>query len=364
MSQSEKTPVEKTPPRRRFLRNIGIGAAGVVLGRALLSHDAEDVASAQAQVQAPEQDQTPRTAPVSYAVPLMRRKFGRHDVELSALGIGGHTLASAASDAESNRIVDEALAAGVNFMDNCWDYHNGRAEEVMGRALKGKRDKAFLMTKVCTHGQGGKKEAMKMLEDSLRRLQTDHLDLWQLHAIATMDQVRHAFEPGSVLEALEEAKKQGKTRFIGFTGHTDPDVHLAMLKNKFAFDSCQLPLSAIEANSDAFVRRVLPELVRQNIAPLAMKTLLGNARPIRDGVMTVSEALRYALSLPVTTVVSGVKSVEHLRQNLQVVKDFKPMTPAEMTALEKRCLPATDANQYQSYRQWLSYRDGDSSRLV
>jgi predicted aldo/keto reductase-like oxidoreductase len=231
----------------------------------------------------------------------------------------------------------------------------------MGKALLGRRDKVFLMTKVCNHGKGGKKETLQMLDESLRRLQTDHLDLWQWHAVATMEQVEHGFSADSVVEALEEAKKQGKVRFIGFTGHTDPDVHLAVLKHNYPFDSCQMPLSPIEANSNAFLRRVLPEVVKQNIAPLGMKSLGGNAKAIKDGVLKVEEALRYAWSLPVATLVSGVTSVAELRQNAALASSFVPMPPEEMLALEQRCIQATQSDQYQPYRKWMSYRDGDSS---
>ena len=334
---------DQTLERRQFLKSLGIVATGVVLGRsgAVLGQSATSLGSA--------------------SVP--QRKFGRHDFTLSALGLGGHALASAASEAESMRIVDEAIAAGINFMDNAWDYHNGRGEEVMGRVLKGRRDKVFLMTKLCTHGKGGRKEVMQFLDQSLQRLQTDHLDLWQLHAVATMAQVEHAFN-GGVIEAMEEARKQGKVRFLGFTGHTEPDVHLAMLAHKYPFDTCQFPLSPIDANSDAFQRKVLPEVLKQGIAPLAMKTLGGNASSINDGVMTVQEALRYTLTLPVALIVSGIASVEQLRQNAQIAKEFAPMKAEEMVALEQRCRSAAEGQKYEPYRKWTGYQDGDSIRYV
>lgn len=332
--------------RRQFLKKIGVAAAGGLL--------AGPLSSAMAQTAPPAaQPGMPSLVP--------KRKFGKHDFEVSAMALGGYTLAEA-EEKESFRIVDEAIASGVTFMDNCWDYHQGRAEEVMGRALKGKRDQVFLMTKVCNHGQGGKKESMQMLEESLRRLQTDHLDLWQLHTLGSLEQVEHAFSPGGPVEALEEAKKQGKVRFIGFTGHRNPDVHVAMLKREYPFDSCQFPLSAIDANADAFQRKVLPEVLRQKIAPLAMKTLGGNAQAIRDGVLTVDEALRYAFSLPVATVVSGINSIDQLRQNVKAAQGFTPMPREEMIALEARCKPAAESEKYEPYRKWLSYRDGDASK--
>lgn len=289
-----------------------------------------------------------------------RRKFGRHDLTISSLCLGGHAL-RIASDEEAQKIVDQALDLGLNFFDNAWDYHGGRAEELMGRCIQGKRDEVFLMTKVCTHDTGGKKEAMTMLEESLRRLRTDYLDLWQVHALSTHDQVKNAFQAGGVMEALDEARKQGKIRYTGFTGHTEPDVHLAMLSHGYAFDACQLPISAIEANSDAFVRRVLPELIKQNIAPLGMKTLGGNGNPIRDRIFTVQEGLTYGLSLPVATVVSGITSVEQLKENAAIATAFKPFSANELAALEERCKAATESEKYQPYRRWMSYQDGDAA---
>lgn len=201
-----------------------------------------------------------------------------------------------------------------------------------------------------------------MLDESLKRLRTDHLDLWQWHAVATKEQVRKGFDQGGVVKALTEAKADGRVRYVGFTGHTHPDVHLAVLREKYPFDACQLPLSAIEANSDAFVRRVLPE--RQDIAPLAMKALGGNFKPVRDKVYTVDEALRYALTLPVSTLVTGPVSEKELRQNALVAASFEPMTPAQMVALEDRAKPAATSNDYQPYRRWMSYRDGDAAKYA
>jgi len=288
-----------------------------------------------------------------------RRKLGRHDVTVSSLCLGGHALRTASND-EAQRIVDAALELGVDFFDNAWDYHKGAAEELMGKCIQGKRDKVFLMTKVCTHDTGGRKEAMEMLEQSLTRLGTDRLDLWQVHALSTKDQVQRAFAPGGVMEAVDEAKKQGKVRFIGFTGHTDPEVHLAMLSHGYAFDTCQLPISAIEANSNAFVRRVLPELLKQKIAPLGMKTLGGNGKPVRDGVLTVKEGITYGLSLPVAAVVSGITSLIELRENAAIAAALEPFNAEQLAALEERCKAATESNQYQPYRKWMSYRDGDA----
>jgi aryl-alcohol dehydrogenase-like predicted oxidoreductase len=318
------------PDRRNFLKTLGLAGAGIFVA-----------------------------AQTASAATVPRRKFGRHDITVSTLGLGGHAL-RLASDDDAQRMVDEALDLGVDFFDNSWDYHDGRSEELMGRCIAGKRDRVFLMTKVCTHGKG-RDVAMRMLDESLRRLGTDHLDLWQVHAVATQEQVKSAYAKGGVLEALDEARRQGKVRFVGFTGHTDPDVHLAMLAGGYPFDACQLPISAIEANANAFVRRVLPELVRRGIAPIAMKSLGGNAAPFRDGVVTLREALAYALSQPVATLVSGVINPAQLRENAAIAAADPTLSTAEMAALEKRCQPATESKRYEPYRKWMSYRDGDAA---
>jgi aryl-alcohol dehydrogenase-like predicted oxidoreductase len=326
-----------SPERRKFLKTIGLAGASLVYAPSAFSEEE--------------------------GVTVPRRKFGRHDITISCIGLGGSALRDA-NDEEAQKIVDGAIERGIDLFDNAWHYYDGKAEELMGRCIKGKRDKVFLMTKVCTHDTGGKKEAMQMLEESLARLQTDHLDLWQVHALANQEQVKRAFAPGGVIEALDEARKQGKVRYVGFTGHTDPHVHLAMLSHGYAFDSCQFPVSPVEANSDAFVRRVLPEVVKQKIAPLAMKTLCGNANPIKDGLYSVKEGLTYALSQPICSIVSGITNAQQLRDNAAIVAAFSPMSSTAMTDLEKHCLAATEANKYQPYRKWMSYRDGVSSHYA
>jgi len=330
-----------TSPRRRdFLKGIGLAAAAVLTGRSFGSQPADNKPLGRVQ----------------------RRNFGRHKFTVSSLALGGYSLRTA-NDDDARRIVDAALNAGIDFFDNAWDYHNGTAEELMGRCIKGKRDRVFLMTKVCTHDNGGRREAIRMLDQSLARLGTDHLDLWQVHAVSTLAQVRNAFAPGGVIEALDEARKAGKVRFVGFTGHTDPDVHLAMLSHGYPFDACQLPISAIEANSNAFVRRVLPELVRQGIAPLAMKSLCGSAKPVREGIYSVREGISYALSQPVTTVVSGITNLQELTENAAIATDFSQMSSAELASLEDRCRAATESENFQPYRKWMSYKEGDAAKF-
>ena len=195
-----------------------------------------------------------------------KRKFGRHDEMVSSMALGGHALGTAPSVEEATRIAHAAIDMGITFFDNSWDYHNGRAEEWMGAAIKGKRDQLFLMTKVHTHGQG-KDVADKMLDDSLRRLGTDHLDLWQIHAIRTQAEIDSAFAPGGVIEALDEAKKQGKVRYVGFTGHLDPHLHAKMLEHRYPFDSVQMPLSAFDGSNQGFQKSCSPSCASRASLP-------------------------------------------------------------------------------------------------
>jgi aryl-alcohol dehydrogenase-like predicted oxidoreductase len=319
-----------THDRRTFLKTVGIGSVGMALARVSLA-DAQ-------------------------AAQVPKRKLGRHDEMVSSLGMGGHTLALSGSVEEATRIAHEAIDRGVTFFDNAWEYHNGRGEEWMGAALEGKRDKVFLMSKVCTHlpGQQSKDKALAMLEQSLKRLRTDHLDLWQVHQIGSEAEADSIFMPGGVTEAIEQARKQGKIRYCGFTGHLNPRTHLRVLAHKYPFDTVQMPLSVFDSHAEGFQKLVLPELVKQGIAPLAMKTLGGSAKFVKDGVITAREALRYTLSLPITTLISGIDSMDMLQENAGVAANFKPYSPEEMAALEKRC---SDKSQYEPYRHW-AYIDG------
>lgn len=279
---------------------------------------------------------------------LPRRQLGRTGVTVPILALGGwHFLKT--SDEEGHRIVQEAIDAGLTFFDNSWDYHNNRSEAVMGKALKGHRHEVFLMTKMCTHGRG-KKIGMLHLEQSLRRLGTDYLDLWQIHEVGCEDDPERLFQEGGAIEALAEAKQQGKVRFIGFTGHTNPVVHLNVLKYDFPFDTCQLPLNPFDASYKSFERQVLPELLRRGIAPIAMKSLCGNGKPIQQGILTAEEAMRYVLSLPVSTLVSGIDSQEVLRQNLAIARRFVPMTQEEMAQLRRRVSGHATEGQFEYYK--------------
>jgi aryl-alcohol dehydrogenase-like predicted oxidoreductase len=288
------------------------------------------------------------------------RPLGKTGVQVSAIGIGGYHLGSAKDLQEAKRIVDEAIDAGVNFFDNAWDYHDGRSEEWMGAALRGKRDKVVLMTKVCTHGRD-KRVALTMLDESLRRLQTDHLDVWQIHEVIYENDPDLIFAPNGAIEALAQAKKEGKVRFIGFTGHKAPSIHLRMLSHDFPFDTVQMPLNCMDANFRSFETHVLPELNRRGIAPLGMKSLGGCGEIVAKGVARVDEALRYAMSLPVATTISGMNSVDVLRQNLAIACGFKPMSAAQMQQLRDRCREDSADGRYELFKTTKKY-DGDIGR--
>jgi predicted aldo/keto reductase-like oxidoreductase len=292
---------------------------------------------------------------------IPQRPFGRAAATVSALGVGGHHLGEFKTVEEAIRLIHEAVDAGITFFDNCWEYWNGRAEDWLGRGLKGKRDKVFLMTKVCTHGRGAGL-AMQMLDESLRRLQTDHLDLWQIHGVVFDNDPELAYAKAGVLEALDQAKKQGKVRFVGFTGHKDPSVHLDMLRRGYPFDAVQMPLNCLDANFRSFEKRVLPELNKRGIAALGMKPMGGTASAVKSGLVKAEEMLRYAMSLPVATTISGMDSLEVLHKNLDVARGFKPMTPAEMQALRDRCAKVAGDGRHEVYKLSLKF-DNPQARL-
>jgi len=288
------------------------------------------------------------------------RPLGRTGVQVSALGLGGYHLGSAEDEKQARQIVDEALDAGINFFDNAWEYHEGRSEAWLGSALKGKRDRAIVMTKVCTHGRD-RKVAMQQLEESLRRLQTDHLDIWQIHEVVYENDPDWIFAPNGAAEALADAKKQGKVRFVGFTGHKDPSIHLKMLSHDFPFDTVQMPLNCLDATFRSFETHVLPELQKRGIAPLGMKSMGGSGEMIRKGAVTPAEALRYAMSLPVATTISGINSIDVLHQNLEVARGFQPMPAAEMSSLRQRSRMYAADGRYELFKTSVKY-DGKIGR--
>jgi aryl-alcohol dehydrogenase-like predicted oxidoreductase len=289
-----------------------------------------------------------RTTVTNADIPL--RPLGASGEMVSILGLGGHAIGKIRSAADAIRVVQTAVDAGVTFMDNAWEYHDGRSEELMGKALTGgRRQQAFLMTKVCTHGRG-RTEAMRQLEQSLRRLKTDYLDLWQIHeCVYDNDPERH-FAKGGAVEALADAKRSGKVRFVGFTGHKRPEIHIEMLKTNFPFDTCQLPLNCFDASFRSFEHDVLPILVARGIAPIGMKSLGGDARQVKQKIITAEEGLRYALSLPVATVISGMDSLQVLRRNINIASAFRRMTAREMAALRRRVSEEAADGRYELYK--------------
>jgi aryl-alcohol dehydrogenase-like predicted oxidoreductase len=345
MNDHRDQPTGHSLDRRGFLQSAGLAGASVALSQPFLS----------AQEALPQLELS-NTGPDK----IPRKPFGRTPERLSIMGVGGYSLGDAPSLKEAISIVHEAVEAGVNFFDNAWEYHGGKSEEWMGQALKGRRNKVFLMTKVCTHGRD-KQVGLRQLEESLKRLQTDHLDLWQVHeCVYDNDPERH-FAKGGVIEALDEAKKAGKVRYVGFTGHKHPDIHLKMLSYKYPFDSVQMPLNAFDYSYRSFQKLVLPEVNKRGLAALGMKSLGGNGQPIVKGVATVEEALRYAMSLAVATTISGIDSLAVLRQNLAIARGFQPMTAEEMETLSKRCAPAAGDGHLELYKSTMKY-DGDVGR--
>src|SRR5688500_2063992 len=291
--------------------------------------------------------------------PIGRRPFGRHPDLVSIIGIGGYHLGKPKTVAEAIRIIHEAVDAGINFLDNAWEYHEGESERRMGRAIQDRRGSVFLMTKVCTHGRDAK-VAMRQLEQSLRRLRTDYLDLWQVHeCVYDNDPDRH-FAQGGVIEALDKAKAQGKVRYVGFTGHKDPAIHMKMLSFDYPFDSCQLPLNGYDVHFRSFQKWVLPELLRRQIAPIGMKSL-GAGRAIEKKRTGVESALRYAMSLPVCTTVSGIDSMKVLRQNLKIASGFKPMTEQQRATYERTVAHDALDGRYELYKTTAEH-DGEEGR--
>jgi uncharacterized protein len=285
---------------------------------------------------------------------IPRRPFGSAAETVSALALGGYHLGTVGNQREAIRIVHAAIDSGVTFMDNAWEYNEGVSEEIMGKALAGRRDQVFLMTKVCTHGRD-RKVAMRQLTQSLKRLKTDHLDLWQVHECVYPNDPAHHFASGGVIEALVKAKERGLVRYVGFTGHKTPEIHLEMLSHGFPFDSVQMPLNCFDASFRSFEQAVLPEARRQGLAVLGMKSMGGEGDAVRKRVVSAEEALRYAMSLPVTTTVSGIDSMRVLRQNVRIASGFTPMSDDEMAALRSRVSGLAADGRFELYKTTAKY---------
>jgi aryl-alcohol dehydrogenase-like predicted oxidoreductase len=320
--------------RREFLRQAAAGAAVGALAESVLA----------------------QTSSAS-ATGLPTRVLGRSGQRVSIVCLGGWHLGSIKDDALAIRLVQTALDQGMTFLDNAWDYHDGRSEELMGRALEGRRDQAFVMTKNCERDYAG---SMRCLEDSLRRLRTDRIDLWQFHEMVYDNDPDWVFEKGGMKAAIE-ARKAGKVRFIGFTGHKDPRIHLKMLAKPHDWDAALMPVNALDAHYRSFQKEVIPVCLQKNVGVIGMKGF-GGGNGIASGAgLTAAEAYRYALSLPVASQVVGMTSLEQLQQNVALARDFKPMSDSEKTALVNRVRDVAGDGRYELFKSSQTF-DGPHHR--
>ena len=279
------------------------------------------------------------------------RQLGRTGENVSLIGIGGYHLGKQSDPNESIAIIRKALDEGINFLDNCWDYNGGESEIRMGKALReGYRDKAFLMTKI--DGRT-KSSAARQIEESLRRLQTNHIDLLQFHEVIRDTDPDRVFSAGGALEAALEAKKAGKIRFIGFTGHKSPEIHLKMLataaEHHFSFDTVQMPLNVMDAHHDSFEKKVLPVLVKTNVGVLGMKPM-GDHFILDSKTAAPTECLHYAMNLPTSVVITGCDSLPILDQALQAARSFKTLSESQVAALLAKTAAAAQAGKFELYK--------------
>jgi uncharacterized protein len=292
------------------------------------------------------------------ATGLPTRVLGRTGERVSILCLGGWHIGSVKDPNEAIRIMHAAVDDGLTFFDNCWDYHDGGAEEIMGRALAdGRRDKAFLMTKNCERDYAG---SMKCLDDSLRRLRTDRIDLWQFHEIIYDNDPDWVFEKGG-LKAAIEARKAGKVRYIGFTGHKDPRIHLAMLGKPFEWDACQFPVNVLDLHYRSFQKQVLPVCLKRKVGAIGMKGLGGGNGIARGAGLTPEEAYRFALSQPISSQVVGMTTIEQLQQNIALARTFKPLSPGEQSALAEKVKPFATDGRFEQFKSTQTF-DGPVHR--
>ncbi len=293
--------------------------------------------------------QSQQAVPSREGIPY--RLLGNTGENVSIVGLGGGHLGFQKSEADSIRIIRTAIDSGINFMDNSWDYSEGASEIRMGKALRdGYRDKVFLMTKI--DGQTGE-AAVTQLEECLRRLQVETIDLLQFHEIIRIQDAARIFAPGGGMEAVLKAREAGKLRYIGFTGHKSPEVHLHMLRtatdNGFTFDTVQMPLNLLDAHFRSFEKEVLPQLVESGAGVLGMKPMAAGALPA-SGLVTAAECLRYAMSLPTSTVITGCESLDRLEQALEAARNFRPLSEAERSALLAKTAGAAEGGGSEGYK--------------
>ena len=320
------------PNRREFLGKATLGIAATTVGIPLL----ERAVSAQ-------------PAAVSGEMPY--RTLGRSGEKVSLVGLGGYHIGVQEDEEESIRIIRTAVENGINFLDNCWDYNDGESEVRMGKALRdGYRKKVFLMTKI--DGQV-KDVAAKQIDESLRRLQTDVIDLVQFHEVIRPGDPDRIFGPNGSFEAALEAKKAGKLRYIGFTGHKDPDIHLKMLntafKHGFTFDAVQMPLNAMDAHFKSFTKKVVPVLTEHGIGVLGMKSM-GSGVILRSNTVTPVECLHYAMNLPTSVVITGCDSLQILDQALEAARTFKPLGEEQVAAILEKTAPVAARGEFEPFK--------------
>jgi predicted aldo/keto reductase-like oxidoreductase len=279
------------------------------------------------------------------------RTLGNTGENVSCIGLGGYHIGNQSDEQESIRIIRTALDEGINFLDNCWDYNGGASEVRMGKALRdGYRKKAFLMTKLDARTRQG---AARQIDESLRRLQTDTIDLLQFHEVIRETDPELIFAPKGGMEAVVEAQQKGKVRYIGFTGHKSPEFHLKMLNAAFArnftLNTVQMPLNLMDAHYDSFEKKVLPVLVQHNIGVLGMKPM-GDGLILKSKTAEPVECLHYALTLPTSVVITGCDSLPILQQALKVARSFKPLNGEQIAALLARTAPVAQKGEWELYK--------------
>ena len=323
----------RKPNRREFLGRAGLGIAASTVGVPLL----EQAAYTQ--------------PPAAAAGEMPYRTLGRSGEKVSLVGLGGYHIGLQKDEEESIRIIRTAVDRGINFLDNCWDYNDGVSEVRMGKALRdGYRKRVFLMTKI--DGQV-KEVAARQIDESLRRLQTDVIDLVQFHEVIRPGDPDRIFGPNGSFEAALEAKKAGKLRYIGFTGHKDPDIHLKMLdtafNHGFTFDAVQMPLNVMDAHFKSFAKKVVPVLTQHGIGVLGMKSM-GDGFVLKSNVVTPVECLHYAMNLPTSVVITGCDSLQILEQALEAARTFKPLGEKQLAAILAKTAPLAARGEFEPFK--------------
>ena len=320
--------------RRDFLKSATAATVAAAAGPALA--DAQTPAKPTARPESPD---------------MIYRQLGTTGERVSAIGLGGYHIGKQDTQAESIKIIRTAIDRGITFMDNCWDYNDGISEVRMGQALRdGYRTKVFQMTKIDGRTRS---EYAKQLEQSLGRLQTDMIDLVQFHEVIRFEDPDRIFSVGGAIEAAVEARQAGKIRYIGFTGHKDPAVHLRMLetaqKHNFHFDTVQMPINVMDAHFRSFTHEVMPVALKQGIGVLAMKTF-GDHAILDSKTVQPIEALHYGLNQPVSVVITGIDDLQILEQALTAARTFKPMSPTQVASLLARTKDAASTGMYELFK--------------